>query len=248
MDNKQKSKKLMDYELMMDVFNRVPSEARPGGKYGLIAGFGYAGDSPTKGDVTTPRQFGQQDAVMSMFNIVPKMVEGNQRVAGFYAPPGMDVSQSKYRSPSLFPMAPVKPDNVYYQDITDPKELKKVRNEPDRTIMHEFYHRGVNKLPLTELAEFAEKKGDEDSSLIFRQMQKTAGEHFLLEAIDSYVRAGGDESKLSPVMRNKLGRIEKANEVIREFMTPKKQKELGLRMPLKESKPKKKGMFDKFLK
>ena len=114
--------------------------------------------------------------------------------------------------------------------------------------MHEFYHRGVNKLPLTELAEFAEKKGDEDSPLIFRQMQKTAGEHFLLEAIDSYVRAGGDESKLSPVMRNKLGRIEKANEVIREFMTPKKQKELGLRMPLKESKPKKKGMFDKFLK
>jgi hypothetical protein len=247
-DNKQKSQKLMDYELMMDVFNRVPAEARPGGKYGLIAGFGYAGDYPTKGDVTTPRQFGQQDAVMSMFNIVPKMVEGNRRVAGFYAPPGMDASQSKYRSPSLFPVSPVKPDNVYYQDIVDPKELKKVRNEPDRTIMHEFYHRGVNKLPLKDLAEFAEKKGDKDSSLIFRQMQKTAGEHFLLEAIDSYVRVKGDESKLSPVMRNKLERIEKANNVIREFMTPEKQKELGLRMPLRESKPKKKGMFDKFLK
>jgi len=248
MRGKEESQKLMDYELMMDVFNRVPAEARPGGKYGLIAGFGYAGDSPTKGDVTTPRQFGQQDAVMGMFNIVPKMAAGNRRVAGFYTPPGMDVSQSKYRSPSLFPMGPVKTDEVYYQDITDPKELKKVRNEPDRTIMHEFYHRGVNKLPLTELAEFAEKKGDEDSSLIFRQMQKTAGEHFLLEAIDSYVRAEGDESKLSPVMRKKLENIEKANEVIREFMTPEKQKELGLRMPLKESKPKKKGMFDKFLK
>ena len=178
----------MDYELMMDVFNRVPAEARPGGKYGLIAGFGYSGDYPTKGEVTTPRQFGQQDAIMSMFNIVPKMVEGNQRVAGFYAPPGIDVSESKYRSPSLFPMGPVKTDEVYYQDITDPKELKKVRNEPDRTIMHEFYHRGVNKLPLEDLAEFSEKKGDKESSLIFRQMQKTAGEHYLHPSYTNYSR------------------------------------------------------------
>ena len=237
----------MDYELMMDVFNRVPAEARPGGKYGLIAGFGYAGDYPTKGDVTTPRQFGQQDAVMGMFNIVPKMRKGNKRVAGFYTPPNMDVSRKPYTSETLFPMGSVETDNVYYQDIVDPKELKKVINTPDTTIMHEFYHRGVNKLPLKELTKFAEKKGDKDSSLIFSQLQKKAGEHFLLEAIDAYVDANGDESKLSRVMRNKLKGIEKANEVIREFMTPKKQKELGLRIPLKESKPKKKGMFNKFL-
>jgi len=248
MDGKQQSQKLMNYELMMDVFNKVPAEVRPGGKYGLIAGFGYAGDSPTKGEVTTPRQFGQQDAIMSMFNIVPKMVEGNQRVAGFYAPPGIDVSESKYRSPSLFPMGPVKTDEVYYQDITDPKELKKVRNEPDRTIMHEFYHRGVNKLPLEDLAEFSEKKGDKESSLIFRQMQKTAGEHYLLEAVDAYVRAEGDEKKLPSVIKTRLNRIEKANDVIREYMTPERQKELGLRMPLEETKPKKEGMFDKLIK
>ena len=50
MDERQQSQRLMDYELMMDVFNRIPAEARPGGKYGLIAGFGYAGVSPTKGE------------------------------------------------------------------------------------------------------------------------------------------------------------------------------------------------------
>jgi hypothetical protein len=248
MDNKQKSKKLMDYELMMDVFNRVPAEARPGGKYGLIAGFGYAGDYPTKGDVTTPRQFGQQTPEMIKRGQAPAYLSGNKRVSGFYTPPGYDVSTNRaMQSKRLFPMGTPVADEVYYQDLMDPSVLG-LKNTPDRTIMHEFYHRGATKLPLKELAEFAEKKGDKDSALIFKQMQKTAGEHFLVEAIDAYVDVGGDESKLSRVMRNKLERIEKANNVIREFMTPEKQKELGLRMPLKESKPKKKGLFDRFLK
>lgn len=248
MNGRQQSQKLMDYELMMDVFNRVPAEARPGGKYGLIAGFGYAGDYPTKGDVTTPRQFGQQDAVMSMFNIVPKMRKGNRRVAGFYTPPNMDVSRKPYTSETLFPMGPVETDNVYYQDILDPKELKKVRNTPDTTIMHEFYHRGAAKLPLSELAEFAEKKGDDTSAKVFRLMKGAKGQHFYLKTLDEYVNAGGDEDRLSGLTKARLEVIENVNNVIREFMTPEKQKELGLRMPLKESKPKKKGLFDRFLK
>lgn len=248
MNGKQKSQKLMDYELMMDVFNRVPAEARPGGKYGLIAGFGYAGDSPTKGDVTTPRQFGQQTSEMARRGQAPAYQRGGRRVAGFYTPPEYDVSANKVmQSRSLFPMGTPVADEVYYQDVIDSERLG-VINTPDTTIMHEFYHRGANKLPLEDLAKFADKKGDKDSSLIFRQMQKTAGEHFLLDAIDAYVDAEGDESKMPSHLRSKLNRIEKANNVIREFMTPEKQKELGLRMPLRESKPKKKGMFDKFLK
>lgn len=248
MNGRQQSQKLMDYELMMDVFSRVPAEARPGGKYGLVAGFGYAGDYPTKGDVTTPRQFGQQTPQMVKRGQAPAYLSGNRRVAGFYTPPGYDVSSNEVmQSKRLFPMGTPVADEVYYQDLMDPSVLG-VKNTPDRTIMHEFYHRGTNKLPLEDLVKFSDKKGDKDSSLIFRQMQKTAGQHFLLDAIDAYVDAKGDESKLPPHLRSKLNRIEKANDVIREFMTPEKQKELGLRMPLKESKPKKKGLFDRFLK
>ena len=248
MRGKEESQKLMDYELMMDVFNRVPAEVRPGGKYGLIAGFGYSGDYPTKGDVTTPRQFGQQTPKMIKRGQAPAYLSGNKRVAGFYAPPEYDVSTNKaMQSKRLFPMGTPIADEVYYQDLTDPSVLG-IKNTPDKTIMHEFYHRGTNKLPLEDLVKFAEKKGDDDSSYIFRQMQKTAGQHFLLDAIDAYVNAEGDESKIPSHLRSKLNRIEKANGVIREFMTPEKQKELGLRMPLQETKPKKEGMFDRFLK
>ena len=62
------------------------------------------------------------------------------------------------------------------------------------------------------------------------------------------MNAGGDEDKLSGLTKKRLEVIENANNVIREFMTPEKQKELGLRMPLKESKPKKEGLFDKLFK
>lgn len=253
MDGKQQSQKLMDYELMVDVFNRVPADARPGGKYGLIAGFGYAGDYPTKGEVTTPRQYGQQTPQMAERGQLPVYGRGNKRVSGFYIPPGLgplrESTQKLLQSERLFPMGTPVADEVYYQDVQDPERyFLDPKDTADRTIMHEFYHRGANKLPLEDLAKFSEKKGDRNSALIFRQMQKTAGEHYLLEAVDAYVKAEGDEKKLPSIIKTRLDRIEKANDIIREYMTPKRQKELGLRMPLQETKPKKEGMFDKLLK
>lgn len=247
MEGREASQKLMDYELMMDIFNRVPADARPGGKYGLVAGFGYAGDYPAKGEVTTPKQFGQQTPEMLRYGEAPAYSSGGRRVAGFYVPPDFDVSANRVmQSKTLFPMGTPQSDEVYYQDIMQPERLG-VENTPDTTIMHEFYHRGVNKLPLEELIEFAKNKGDRDSSFVFRQMQKPAGEHFLLDAIDAFIDSDGDESELPSYIRSKLSKIEKANDVIREYMTPERQEELGLRIPLKESKPKEKGILDKLL-
>jgi len=247
MEERQQSQRLMDYELMMDIFNRVPADARPGGKYGLIAGFGYAGDYPIKGDVTTPRQFGQQTPEMLRYGEAPAYSSGGRRVAGFYLPPDFDVSANRVmQSKTLFPMGTPQSDEVYYQDIMQPERLG-VKNTPDTTIMHEFYHRGVNKLPLDELIAFAKDKGDIDSSFVFKQMQKPAGEHFLLDAIDAFIDSDGDESELPSYIRSKLSRIKKANDVIREYMTPERQEELGLRIPLKESEPKEKGILNKLL-
>lgn len=247
MNGKQKSQKLMDYELMMDVFNRVPAEARPGGKYGLVAGFGYAGDYPTKGDVTTPRQFGQK--LPGMLS-PPIRSKGGGRVAGFYTLPEFDPSVNPInRSQTLFPLEnfPEK-DQVYYQDILNAEQYERVNNNPERTIMHEFFHRGATKLPLKELAEFSKKKGDDLSTRFFTNLQTGEGQHFFLKTLDAYMNVGGDEDRLSSLTKKRLKVIEDANNIIREFMTPEKQKELGLRIPLKESKPKKEGLFDRLFK
>jgi hypothetical protein len=247
MNNKQKSQKLMDYEMMQDVFNRVPAEARPGGKYGLIAGFGYAGDYPTKGDVTTPKQFGQKLPGESSPSIRTSGQFG--RVAGFYNSPDYDPRRDPIsRDKGLFPLGNFpEGDDVYYQDILFPEQYARVINRPDQTIMHEFFHRGATMLPLYDLRRYAWKKGDEDSEEVFGKMiafrDGGEGQEYLLEAIDAYVAAEGDESKLPADIKSRLVKIEKANEVVREFMTPEKQKELGLRMPLRASKPKKKGML-----
>ena len=103
-------------------------------------------------------------------------------------------------------------------------------------------------LPLYDLRRYAWKKGDEDSEEVFGKMiafrDGGEGQEYLLEAIDAYVAAEGDESKLPANIKSRLVKIEKANEVVREFMTPEKQKELGLRMPLRASKPKNKGLFE----
>lgn len=249
---KKASQELMDYELMQGVFNRIPAEARPGGKYGLIAGFGYAGDYPTKGRVTTPKQFGQKLPGESSPSI---RTSGTQRVAGFYNTPGYDPNiDSINRSKGLFPLGNFpEGDDVYYQDILFPEQYgRHVTNHPDQTIMHEFFHRGATMLPLYDLRRYAWKKGDEDSEEVFGKMiafrDGGKGQHYLLEAVDAYVAAEGDESKLPTNLKSRLDKIEKANEVVREFMTPEKQKELGLRMPLQETKPKKEGMFDRLLK
>ena len=129
------SQELMDYELMQDVFNRVPAEARPGGKYGLISGFGYGGDYPTKGKVTTPKQFGQK---LPGESSPPIRTSGNSRVAGFYNTPDFDPRRDPInRDKGLFPLGNFpEGDDVYYQDILFPEQYGRVINRPDQTIMH----------------------------------------------------------------------------------------------------------------
>jgi len=246
MEGRQQSQKLMDYELMQEVFNRVPSGIRPGGKYGLIAGLGYSGDYPTKGDVTTPRQFGQKVPGKPLRTMgVP-----GGRAGGFYTLKGSDPStQATMRDRGLFPLGNFpEEDQVYYQDILNSEQYGKVNNFPEKTILHEFFHRGSQILPLDDLIQYAEEKNDDTAVSVFQHMKSPRGQHKILEALDVYVRAEGDEDRIPGYLVGRLRAVEKANKRIREYMTPKKQKELGLRIPLQESKPKKKGLFDRFFK
>jgi len=115
-------------------------------------------------------------------------------------------------------------------------------------IVHELGHRGASLPFLKDLLESLDPDSEEYDAI----KQLIDDDHYYLKALDEkYGLAPGDKAVQEIYgeygthdAQKKLRKLETAQDAIREYLTPERQEELGVRLPIPASKPK--GTFERF--
>jgi hypothetical protein len=250
------SLQMMDIEHIIEMQNRLPEESRFGGEYGLLSAMGYAGDYPQTGENARIGSFGEFTGEGGEY-----LARKRGTLLGLYTP---KASTQEHMSTDALSRQTLlegrEPGKLHYYVNRDvigglleqedlPRELAPVRIAD--ILSHELLHRGTDVLPLKDLEEFANEKAEEfgwkwpetrrnyqRAAIVFRDIQKTVGEHEFTDFLKRFNLGGGDIEKLSRSDRDLAHRLTAADSVLREFLTPERQEEYGLRLIDRASKPK----------
>lgn len=176
----------------------------------------------------------------AIYNMTPPM-EGRKPGGSYY-----------YANPDVIGDRLERPDTVWAGG-PHPKELAPTIIAD--SISHELFHRSsIDVLPLSDLKEYAKEKAEEvgakwprtrrnyrRAAKVFKELRWVGnpryGQHMYLEAVQKFDMAGGDFEALDSDDQKKLSDLENASGVLREFFTPDRQEEYGIRLVTPEAKP-----------
>ena len=265
------SEQMADIEFEDEVQNRLPEDLRYGGLYGLMSYLGMQGQGDQEGSqsrraVIKPKGMPKpgEDQRASTFLGSYYLPEANpDRLAmNVDRTMGLDFYQGSYPNP----------DEIRYFQSTSPRARELGAgglDEASNTVAHELFHRGQSLPFLKDMLEEVNQKmdlADRDSVMGRVKYERLKDErsrlrnlvrkgHYYLDALDKKnPTTSEDKQRRDDLLdiygyypigldRTRLKELEALQDDIGNYLTPEKQKELGVRLPTPAAEPKEPPSF-----
>ena len=260
------SEQMADIEFEDEVQTRLPEDLRYGGLYGLMSYLGMQGQGDQEGSqsrraVIKPKGMPKpgEDQRASTFLGSYYLPEANpDRLAmNVDRTMGLDFYQGSYPNP----------DEIRYFQSTSPRARELGvggLDEVSDTVAHELFHRGQSLPFLKDMLEEVNQKmdlADRDSVMGRVKYERLKDErsrlrnlvrkgHYYLDALDKKnPTTSEDKQRRDDLLdiygyypigldRTRLEELEALQDDIGNYLTPEKQKELGVKLPTPAAKPK----------
>ena len=234
--------KHMSNEYLIDMVNRIPG-AGPGTDLGFIMGLGLVNEGTEFRSVKEPTR------------------KRGGAVVGGYFPKGEQFTKNNKYLGRMFGDNTITPYLEGETDVlyTTPQHVLdeiKSRDSEESIFTHELFHKGAA-ISMPVIDDMLEEKGGlfklmrlQKSKLrdFKESFNKDRHHNKYLKAMDKFYNVKGDVSKLSKKEIETLQEVAAIGDAVRFYLTDDKKEKYGIKTPLKESKPKKKSLFDRFLK
>ena len=265
------SEQMADIEFEDEVQTRLPEDLRYGGLYGLLSYLGMQGQGDQEGSqsrraVIKPKGMPKpgEDQRASTFLGSYYLPEANpDRLAmNVDRTMGLDFYQGSYPNP----------DEIRYFQSTSPRARELGvggLDEVSDTVAHELFHRGQSLPFLKDMLEEVNQKmdlADRDSVMGRVKYERLKDErsrlrnlvrkgHYYLDALDKKnPTTSEDKQRRDDLLdiygyypigldRTRLEELEALQDDIGNYLTPEKQKELGVKLPTPAAKPKEPPSF-----
>ena len=229
-----------DQEMLADIYRRVDPSVHPGGEYGILSALGQSRDSGArysgilagKGDSYVTGKLGSYYPEAN-----PVDEEGY-----VYVP-----SRGGYPLTSQLLMGegmdPLRPGEIFFQqfygDIQNPFVTTRENiEEPSDTLLHEFFHRGLDAPWYPEFVDWVEQvEADQPYSTHLTYVKSPLTSRRRQESFAgtiSDLARGKEPKKIDELNQTTLLKIDEA---LRAFFTPERQEKYGIRLPLKATVP-----------
>jgi len=260
------SEQMADIEFEDELQTRLPEDLRYGGLYGLLSYLGMQGQGDQEGSqsrraVIKPKGMPKpgEDQRASTFLGSYYLPEANpDRLAmNVDRTMGLDFYQGSYPNP----------DEIRYFQSTSPRARELGvggLDEVSDTVAHELFHRGQSLPFLKDMLEEVNQKmdlADRDSVMGRVKYERLKDErsrlrnlvrkgHYYLDALDKKnPTTSEDKQRRDDLLdiygyypigldRTRLEELEALQDDIGNYLTPEKQKELGVKLPTPAAKPK----------
>jgi len=260
------SEQMADIEFEDEVQNRLPEDLRYGGLYGLLSYLGMQGQGDQEGSLGRravikpkgmPRPGEDQRASTFLGSYYLPEANPDRLAMNVDRTMGLDFYQGSYPNP----------DEIRYFQSTSPRARELGvggLDEVSDTVAHELFHRGQSLPFLKDMLEEVNQKmnlADRDSVMGRVKYERLKDErsrlrnlvregHYYLDAlakknpIDSEDKQRRDDLLdiygYYPIGldRTRLKELEALQDDIGNYLTPEKQKELGVRLPTPAAEPK----------
>lgn len=265
------SEQMADIEFEDEVQNRLPEDLRYGGLYGLMSYLGMQGQGDQEGSQSRravikpkgmPRPGEDQRASTFLGSYYLPEANPDRLAMNVDRTMGLDFYQGSYPNP----------DEIRYFQSTSPRARELGAgglDEVSDTVAHELFHRGQSLPFLKDMLEEVNQKmnlADRDSVMGRVKYERLKDErsrlrnlvregHYYLDAlakknpIDSEDKQRRDDLLdiygYYPIGldRTRLKELEALQDDIGNYLTPEKQKELGVRLPTPAAEPKEPPSF-----
>lgn len=241
-EDRAASEAMLDVEFQMENQARLPEDLRYGGLYGLLSYLGLMGqgDDP-------------EASIKSMGMPYPGRPQMKGGSLGEYYNPQASAERIKSlisrTGPELveyYGEDLPKPDEVRFFQATNPYTRDELEiggiDDVPKYIAHELSHRATNLPFLKDLLSTLDPDSEE-----YKDLKKLIrNDHYYLKALDRRYGTQKDDRKMldiygpsgSYTTQEKLRDLEGVQDTIRNYLTPERQEELGVRLPTPAAEPK----------
>ena len=252
------SEAMADIEFEGEVQTRLPEDLRYGGLYGLIRYLGMQGQGDQEGSQGRravikpkgmPRRGEKQKISTTAGSYYLPFADADSIANRIDQGMGLDFYQGSYPQP----------DEIRYfqgaSPILEESEFLAKHFGLDNTaetINHELFHRGQNLPFLEDMLEDVNAKKDladrnslmggleynklEDEEFRLNDLVNLARHHYYLDALDE---------RRPELDRRRLMELESLQDDINNYLTPERQEELGVRLPIPAAKPKTPSLMER---
>ena len=265
------SEQMADIEFEDDVQTRLPEDLRYGGLYGLLSYLGMQGQGDQEGSQSRravikpkgmPRPGEDQRASTFLGSYYLPEANPDRLAMNVDRTMGLDFYQGSYPNP----------DEIRYFQSTSPRARELGAgglDEASNTVAHELFHRGQSLPFLKDMLEEVNQKmdlADRDSVMGRVKYERLKDErsrlrnlvrkgHYYLDALDKKnPTTSEDKQRRDDLLdiygyypigldRTRLKELEALQDDIGNYLTPEKQKELGVRLPTPAAEPKEPPSF-----
>ena len=265
------SEQMADIEFEDEVQNRLPEDLRYGGLYGLLSYLGMQGQGDQEGSQSRravikpkgmPRPGEDQRASTFLGSYYLPEANPDRLAMNVDRTMGLDLYQGSYPNP----------DEIRYFQSTSPRARELGAgglDEASNTVAHELFHRGQSLPFLKDMLEEVNQKmdlADRDSVMGRVKYERLKDErsrlrnlvrkgHYYLDALDKKnPTTSEDKQRRDDLLdiygyypigldRTRLKELEALQDDIGNYLTPEKQKELGVRLPTPAAEPKEPPSF-----
>ena len=265
------SEQMADIEFEDEVQTRLPADLRYGGLYGLLSYLGMQGQGDQEGTLGRravikpkgmPMRGDEQYTSTTLGSYYLPEADADRIARRIDRTMGLDFYQGSYPNP----------DEIRYFQSTSPRARELGVGGLDEvadTVSHELFHRGQNLPFLEEMLEEINQKmdlADRDSVMGRVKYERLKDErsrlrnlvrrgHYYLDSLaKKNPRTSEDKQRRDDLLdvygyypigldRSTLKNLEALQDDIKGYLTPEKQKELGVRLPTPAAKPKEPPSF-----
>ena len=242
---KGQAESALSSEFVIDMVNRLPEEGRPGTSLGFMMGLGLSNPDTEFRAMKRPARVRDGLITGAFFPEGEKYEAANKYLAeqissGDMITPYEGEEDVAYFTPQFV---------LVLSWLAD-------RLSETGTVAHELFHKGsVLAMPIIDdmLKERAGPIGllslqKEKLKQFKESFKKDANHSKYLEAMNKYYLVNGDTSKLTKEEKASIADDRIISDAIDRYLTEERKEKYGIRTPTKAAKPKKKGMFERFLK
>ena len=265
------SEQMADIEFEDEVQTRLPEDLRYGGLYGLLSYLGMQGQGDQEGTLGRravikpkgmPMRGDEQYTSTTRGSYYLPEADADRIARRIDRTMGLDFYQGSYPNP----------DEIRYFQSTSPRARELGVGGLDEvadTVSHELFHRGQNLPFLEEMLEEINQKmdlADRDSVMGRVKYERLKDErsrlrnlvrrgHYYLDSLaKKNPRTSEDKQRRDDLLdvygyypigsdKRRLEELEALQDDIKGYLTPEKQKELGVRLPTPAAKPKEPPSF-----
>ncbi len=242
---KAQAESALSSEFVIDMVNRLPKEGRPGTSLGFMMGLGLSNPDTEFRAMKRPARVRDGLITGAYFPEGEKHEAANKYLEGLI------------NSGDMITPYEGEEDVAYFT----PQFVLERRGLADRlsetgTVAHELFHKGsVLAMPIIDdmLKEKAGPIGllslqKEKLKQFKESFKKDANHSKYLKAMNKYYLVNGDTSKLTKEEKASIADVRIISGAIDRYLTEGRKEKYGIRTPTKTTRPKKKGMFEKFFK